>query len=223
MSHIGQEIAPFPEQKPAPVIPADQLAWTADEQALVDRFRAQYPEPEAAIMKVLWLAQEKWGWLPPEVIQFCADSLNIEYARAYGVATFYTMYFKQNLGKHVLEVCTCFSCQVCGGYDSLHYLEKKLGIHSGETTPDGQFHLREAECLGACGSAPMMQVTNGEYLHNLTPAKLDQLIDDLRAGKQPAFESVTLPQDEDEMGGNRRTDVTHTEVYQTPPVAQTVG
>jgi NADH-quinone oxidoreductase subunit E len=223
MAQIGQEIAPFPEQKPDPVIPADQLVWTAEEQQLVDRFRAQYPEPEAAVMKVLWLAQEKWGWLPPEVIQFCADSLDIEYARAYGVATFYTMYFKQNLGKHVLEVCTCFSCQVCGGYDALHYLEKKLGIHSGETTPDGLFHLREAECLGACGSAPMMQVTNGEYLHNLTETKLDQLIEDLRAGKHPQFESVTLPQDEDEMGGNRRTDVTQTVASQPPPVSKTVG
>jgi NADH-quinone oxidoreductase subunit E len=106
-----------------------------------------------------------------------------------------------------------------GGYDIFHYLEEKLGIHDGETTDDGTFTLKEVECLGCCGSAPMLQVTNGPYVHNLTKKKVDRLIDDLRKGKMPAFTSVTLPQDEDELGGNRRTDVQpeQVETYQTPP------
>jgi NADH-quinone oxidoreductase subunit E len=168
---------------------------------------------------VLWLAQEKFGWLPPEVIELCADTLDMDYARAFGVATFYTQYYKEKQGEYVLDVCTCFSCQMMGGYDIFHYLEEKLGIHDGETTEDGTFTLKEVECLGCCGSAPMMQVSNGPYVHNLTKEKVDQLIEDLRAGQMPAFTSVTLPQDEDEMGGNRRTDVQpeQVETYQTPP------
>lgn len=223
----GTDVSPKPQYVPgtAPerTFSEAELVWTDGEQEAIEAYRAQYPTPDGAVMKTLWLAQRKWGWLPPEVMRLVADTLGVPYAKVYGVATFYTQYFKEEKGRYVLDVCTCFSCQVCGGYDALHYLEKKLGVHSGETTPDGLFHLREAECLGACGSAPMMQVTNGEYLHNLTEAKLDRLIEDLRAGKHPQFESVTLPQDEDEMGGNRRSDVEQTERYVTPPVSKTVG
>jgi NADH-quinone oxidoreductase subunit E len=111
---------------------------------------------------------------------------------------------------------------VCGGYDVLHYLEEQLGIAPGETTPDGLFTLQEAECLGACGSAPMLQVTNGPYVHNLTPAKCDTLLADLRAGAMPPFESVTLPLDEAELSGNRRSDAAAVTTYVTPPVSERV-
>jgi NADH-quinone oxidoreductase subunit E len=201
-------------------IPRQELVWTDEEKALIDRYVAQYPIPDSAVMKALWLAQEKFGFLPPEVIQFVAETLGMPYAKAYGVATFYTQYYKKPVGKFVLDVCTCFSCQFCGGYDILHYLEEKLGIEKGETTADGLFTIQEAECLGACGSAPMMQITNGPYAHNLTPEKCDRLIDTMRGGKLPPFESVTLPQDDTEMGGNRRTDVEATVQSQTPPVSE---
>jgi NADH-quinone oxidoreductase subunit E len=138
------------------------------------------------------------------------------------VATFYTQYFKEDKGKVVLDVCTCFTCQVCGGYDMLHYIEGKLGITKGETTADGMFTVQEAECLGACGSAPMLQVTNGPYVHNLTTAKVDALIDTLRAGGDVPFESVTLPQDQDELQGNRRTDAAAVEGPVVPPVSATI-
>jgi NADH-quinone oxidoreductase subunit E len=217
--NVKRPIVGLPEQDPEPQFSDDELVWTDDEQAKIERWKGQYPDPKAAIMNVLWLAQEKFGWLPPEVIQLCADTLDMDYARAYGVATFYTQYYKEEQGEYVLDVCTCFSCQMMGGYDIFHYLEEKLGIHDGETTEDGTFTLKEVECLGCCGSAPMMQVSNGPYVHNLTKEKVDQLIEDLRAGQMPAFTSVTLPQDEDEMGGNRRTDVQpeQVETYQTPP------
>jgi NADH-quinone oxidoreductase subunit E len=211
-----------PDRKPDPVIPADELVFTAEEKDLIARYRSQYPTPEGAVMKALWLAQEKYGWLPPEVIELVADELGIAYAQAYGVATFYTQYYKKEMGKYVLDVCTCFSCQVCGGYDMLHYLEDKLGIQKGETTDDGTFSLQEVECLGACGSAPMMQVTNGPYIHNLTREKLDTLIDSLRQDQMPPFISVTLPQDEDDLEGNRRSDAAETDRYVTPPVSETL-
>ncbi len=202
---------------------ADELVFTDAEKQQIAHWISQYPTADGAIMRALWLAQEKFGFLPPEVIRLTADEVGIPYAQAYGVATFYTQYFKEKKGAYVLDVCTCFSCQVCGGYDILHYLEQKLGIHKSETTEDGLFTVQEVECLGACGSAPMLQVSNGPFVHNLTPEKVDALVDSLREGNMPPFVSVTLPQDEDEFGGNRRSDAEAVESYQTPPVAQTIS
>ncbi len=222
----GLDVSPKPQyvpgEAPARTFSDDELVWTDEEQTALDTFRAQYPTADAAVMKALWLAQRKFGWLPPEVMHLVADTLGIPYAKVYGVATFYTQYFKEDKGRFVLDVCTCFSCQVCGGYDMLHYLEEKLGVTKGGTSEDGLFTVQEAECLGACGSAPMLQVTNGPYVHNLTTEKLDAMIDALRAGESLPFESVTLPQDETELGGNRRSDAEAVTTYQTPPVSGTV-
>lgn len=214
---IKKPIVELPDQEPEPVFTEDELVFTDAEKKLIARFKTQYPTPQGAVMKALWLAQEKFGYLPPEVIRLTADELGIPYALAYGVSTFYTQYYKEKKGKYVLDVCTCFSCQMCGGYDMLHYLEEKLGIHEGETTDDGMFTIQGVECLGACGSAPMLQVTNGPYVHNLSQEKLDELIDQLRDDEMPPFVSITLPQDEDEMDGNRRTDAEAVETYKTPP------
>ena len=214
---VRKPIVELPDQDPEPQIPDDELVWTDAEAEQIEQYKAKYPDPKSAIMDVLWLAQEKYGWLPPEVIQLCADALDMDYSRAYGVATFYTQYYKEEQGTFVIDVCTCFSCQVVGGYDILHYLEEKLDIHNGETTDDGTFTVKEVECLGCCGSAPMLQVSNGPYVHNLTKEKVDRLIDTLRDGKMPEFTSVTLPQDEDEMGGNRRTDVNPEQVEPSQP------
>lgn len=212
----------LPTEQPERTFSDDELVWTDEEQRLVETYRSEYPTADGAVMKTLWLAQRKYGWLAPEVIAFVARTLDLPQPKVYGVATFYTMYFKEPRGKHVLDVCTCFSCQLCGGYDALHYLEDKLGVKAGQTTPDGLFTIQEAECLGACGSAPMLEVTNGPYVHNLTPAKMDALIEGLRNGEEVGFESVTLPQDEDELGGNRRSDADAVEAYVTPPVSETL-
>lgn len=219
---IKNPVVPLPDRSPEPAFSEEELVFTAEEQAQIAEYVKQYPTPDGAVMRALWVAQEKFGYLPPEVIQLVADEVGMPYAKAYGVATFYTQYYKQPMGKFVLDVCTCFSCQFCGGYDMLHYLEDKLGIHKGETTEDGLFTIQEVECLGACGSAPMLQVTNGPYVHNLTAAKLDRLIDELKQGRMPPFMSVTLPQDEDEMDGNRRSDAEAVDTYQAPPLPQTV-
>ena len=226
-----RDVSPKPQYVPGieperHIADAD-LVWTADEQAQVDAFRAQYPTHDGAVMKVLWLAQRKYGWLPPEVLRFVAETIEVPYAKVYGVATFYTMYFKEKKGQFVLDVCTCFSCQVTGGYDILHYLEDQLGVKAGMTTADGLFTIQEAECLGACGSAPMLQVTNGPYVHNLDEAKVDAMLATLRANPDKLdgglpFESVTLPQDEDEMNGNRRSDAEAVTAYRTPPVSEHV-
>lgn len=213
----------MPDRKPAPAILPVDLMFTDDEKKQMQTWVSRYPTADGAIMRGLWMAQEKFGFLPPEVIQLVAEEIGIPYANAYGVATFYTQYFKEKKGKHVLDVCTCFSCQLCGGYDMLHYIEEKLGVQKGETTKDGLFTIQEAECLGACGSAPMLQVTNGPFVHNLNKEKVDALLDALKEDKIPAFTSVTLPQDEDEMGGNRRTDVSSIESYSVRPVSETLS
>jgi NADH:ubiquinone oxidoreductase subunit E len=101
------------------------------------------------------------------------------------------------MGKFVLDVCTCLSCQLCGGYEILHHLEETLGIKDGETTDDGMFSIQEVECLGACGYAPMLQITNGVYANNLTPEKVDRLIENLREGNLPKFESMVMRQNDD--------------------------
>lgn len=212
----------LPTEEPERQFSDEELVWTAEEQEQIDAWVAQYPTADGAVMKVLWLAQEKFAWLPAEVIRLVATTLDLPYAKVFGVATFYTQYYKKEMGRYVLDVCTCFSCQLCGGYDILHYLEETLGIPKGGTTDDGLFSIQEVECLGACGSAPMLQVTNGPYVHNLTPEKCDRLIETLRAGELPVFESVTLPQDEADLGGNRRSDVDVTEPYVTPPVSETI-
>lgn len=213
----------LPTEEPPRTFSDEELVWTEEEQRRIEGWVAEYPTPDGAVMKVLWLAQQKFGWLAPEVMCLVGESLGLPYARVYGVATFYTQYYKEPVGTYVLDVCTCFSCQVCGGYDMLHHLEERLGIKTGETTPDGLFTIRESECLGSCGSAPVLQVTNGPYVHNLTPERCDRLVDDLRENKLPPFTSITLPQDEAEMGGNRRSDAEAEERSTTPPVAQTLA
>ena len=220
---IKHPFVALPDRDPEPVIPADRLVFTDEEKQRIAGYVSRYPTADGAIMRALWLAQEKFGWLPPEVVRLAADAVGIPYAKAYGVATFCTQYYKKEMGRHVLDVCACFSCQVCGGYDMLHHLEGRLGITKGQTTEDGQFTIQEVECLGACGSAPVLQVTNGPYVFNLTEERVDALIDALREGRTPDFTSVALPQDEDEMGGNRRSDAPVTATYSAPPVSKTIS
>jgi NADH-quinone oxidoreductase subunit E len=216
------EVVELLDRFPEPVFSERELVFTPEEKEAIAGFKEKYQEPEGAVMNALWLAQKKFGFLPPEVIRLVADELGIAYSQAYGAATFYTQYFKEKKGKYVLDVCTCYSCQVCGGYDVLHYLEEKLGIKKGQTTEDGLFTIQEAECLGACGSAPMLQVANGTYVHFLTEERVDSLVAGLRDGKMPEFVSITLPQDEEEVGGNRRSDAANVESYRTSPVSKTL-
>src|SRR6056297_4200069 len=156
--------------------------FTKEDLNEIEKIKAKYPEVMPATLPALWVAQKRFGHVDPDVQKLVADTLDLPHSHVHGVASFYTQYYKEEKGKHVLDVCTCFSCQLCGGYDILHYLEEKLGIPKGGTTEDGMFSIQEVECLGACGSAPMLQVTNGPYVHNLTPEKCDTLVADLRAG-----------------------------------------
>ncbi len=171
-------------------------SFDARDLAEIQKLTAKYPEKQAAVLPVLWYAQDKFGHSDPTVQKLVAETLDLPEALIHGVVTFYTQFYEKPMGKHVLDVCTCLSCQVCGGYDILHYLEEKLGIKEGQTTPDGEFSIQSVECLGACGYAPMLQVTNDKFVNHLTREKVDKLIDDLKSGNQPHFESNSMPQHE---------------------------
>lgn len=168
--------------------------FTKDELAEIEKMKAKYPNPQPAVMPVLWMAQNKFGHVDADVQKLVAKTLDLPESHVYGVATFYTQYYKKKMGKYVLDVCTSFSCQVCGAYDTVKYLEEKLGIGVGETTKDGMFSIQSVECLGACGYAPMMQITNDVYCNNLTPEKIDSIIDGLKKGVMPEFEAIPLVQ-----------------------------
>ncbi len=151
------------------------IAFTAEELTSIDALKAKYPDPKAAIMPVLWMAQKKWGWLSEDVMRYVGDVMNLPYSHVLGVASFYTMYFKKPMGKHHVQVCTNVSCMLRGGEAIYKHVKERLGIGHNETTGDGTFSLEEVECMGACGGAPMVAI-NEDFFENATIAQVDQLL-----------------------------------------------
>lgn len=158
----------------------------------IQKHVAKYPDRNSAIMPALWIAQEKFGWLSPDAIKLVADTLDVPYARVYGVATFYTMYFKSECPPNLIEVCTCFSCGECGGKALMAFLKDHLKTNEKGRSEDGKFWIREAECLGACDTAPVAQISNRRFVHNVTEEKLTKVVEKLRNGEELPFESVPL-------------------------------
>ncbi len=148
--------------------------------AEIDRELAKYPPDrrQSALLAALRIAQEEHGWLSGELIEFVAGVIGVPPVRAHEVATFYTMYDLQPVGRHKICVCTNISCMLRGSDEIVAHLKQKLGIGFGETTADGKFTLKEAECLAACAGAPMLQLDR-EYYENLSEARIDEIIDNL--------------------------------------------
>lgn len=152
---------------------------------------SRYPNTHAALLPALLLAQAEFGWVSVEVMDYVAERLELNPAEVLATASFYSMYKKQPVGKAHIQVCTTFTCAVCGGYDVIEHLEDRLNIRMGETTADGKYTLGESECLASCGSAPMMMITFSdgelEYFEDLNAEKLDALLDQLeeRLSKLP--------------------------------------
>lgn len=139
----------------------------------------RYPNTQAACLPVLHLAQDEFGHLSDDVLAAVATQLKLPKAHVFGVATFYTMYHRKPVGKHVLMMCTNVSCMLRGGYETLRKLEERLGIKSGQTTADGEFTLIEEECLAACADAPAM-ICGERYFLNLGPSKVDEALAECR-------------------------------------------
>ncbi|MDR0441689.1 MAG: NADH-quinone oxidoreductase subunit NuoE [Candidatus Accumulibacter sp.] len=147
----------------------------------IDREIAKYPagRKQSAVMAALAIAQEEHGWLPGEAIESVADYLEMPPIAAYEVASFYNMYDLKPVGRHKLTVCTNLPCMLSGGLDAAGYLKKKLGIGFNETTPDGRFTLKEGECMGACGDAPVVLVNNRRMCCRMRPEEIDKLLEEL--------------------------------------------
>lgn len=137
-----------------------------------------YPTKRAAILPTFWLAQQEFGHLSEETMEYIGELLDLSPAYVGAVASFYTMLNKKPVGKFHVQVCTNLSCTLLGAEHLVECIEKKLGIGLGETTPDGNFTLSEVECLGSCGTAPVAQI-NDDYHENLTPEGVIRLLDDL--------------------------------------------
>jgi len=148
----------------------------------VDKIIARYPEgkQKSALLPLLHLAQEQYGWLSTETMDYVASLLNIEPIEVYEVASFYSMYNLKPVGKYMFEVCQTGPCMLKGCDDIIEYIGEKLNIKPGETTADGMFTLKTVECLGACGYAPMMQMGKF-YKEHLTKEKVDTIIEECRA------------------------------------------
>lgn len=146
-----------------------------------NRLVARYPEgkQKSALLPVLHLAQESFGWLSEETMDYVAELLQIKPIEVYEVATFYSMYDLKPVGKYVFEVCQTGPCMLRGSDSIVAYIKEKLGIGIGETTADGMFTLKVVECLGACGYAPMMQMGK-HYKEHLTKEKVDSIIEECR-------------------------------------------
>jgi len=143
------------------------------------QLKSRYPQPKSALLPALHLAQrEHDGWLSDEVLAEVAQVMGLPSAEVRSVASFYTMFNRRPVGKHLVQVCTNLSCSLLGADHIVEHLKRKLGIEVGETTPDGLFTLLEVECLGSCDTAPMMQI-NDTYYEDLTVERVDEILSEL--------------------------------------------
>merc|ERR1711994_118086 len=161
--------------------------FTSENRARADAIMSIYPEghKRAAVIPLLDLAQRQHGWLPISAMHHVAEVIGMPRMRVYEVATFYTMFMRNPTGKHHIQICTPTPCWLRGSDEILAAIKENLGIGVGHMTKDKLFTLSEVECLGACVNAPMIQI-NDDYYEDLTVKDMNEILEDLKAGKQPA-------------------------------------
>ncbi len=144
----------------------------------IEKMKPKYPTNQALLLPALHMAQKENGWISDEIMDEVAAAIDIPPPVVREVVTFYTMYNLKPVGKYHLQVCTNISCALMGAEDLLGHCEKKLGIHAGETTRDNRYTITEMECLGACGTAPVVQI-NDDYHESLNNERLDAILQEL--------------------------------------------
>jgi NADH-quinone oxidoreductase subunit E len=159
--------------------PPPAVAFSPEQLAEVRRLQGLYPDKRGALLPVLHMAQDTFGWVSLEVETYVAGLFDLSPAHVHEVVTFYTLYFQQPRGRHVVAVCHNLSCYLAGSREILAHVQRRLGIEAGETTDDGRITLQSVECLCACEAAPMAQVDD-RYELNLTPDKIDRILEGLR-------------------------------------------
>jgi NADH-quinone oxidoreductase subunit E len=156
----------------------DPFMLSEKAKAKIEQLKGKYPDPKSALLPALEIAQREHGWLSEEVMREVSQAMDLPPTEVASVASFYTMLYTQPMGEHVIQVCTNISCSLLGAEHLVDYLSRKLGIEVGDTTPDGKFTLLTVECLGSCGTAPMMQVDE-TYHENLTEEKIERILAEL--------------------------------------------
>ncbi|HYB52988.1 MAG TPA: NADH-quinone oxidoreductase subunit NuoE [Thermoanaerobaculia bacterium] len=168
MSHLRYHVEDAGEKR---VFPPEAMAR-------IEKILTRYPNKQAAILPVLWVAQETWGWISREAAEEVARLLELPPSHVDGVLTFYTMYNLKPVGRNLVQVCTSISCHLAGAGDLVAHCRKRLGVHLGETTQDGKFTLVEVECIAGCDKAPSIMV-NDTYYEPMDEKKMDALLDQL--------------------------------------------
>jgi NADH-quinone oxidoreductase E subunit len=153
--------------------------FTEENLKRIESETSKYPLKQPAVMAALWIAQEQNGWISGEVMQEVAKVLNITAEEVLGIVTFYTMYHQKPMGKYHIQVCTNVSCMLRGGYEIFNRVKQKLSIENLQVTDDKIFSLEEVECMGSCGTAPMIAV-NEDYYENLDKEKVEQLLNSFK-------------------------------------------
>lgn len=168
-----------PTQQAGLAGPASAIRFSAEQLAEVRRLQGLYPDQRGALLPVLHMAQDTFGYISLEAEEYVAGLFDLSPAHVHEVVTFYTLYFQQPKGRHVVAICHNLSCTLAGAKDLLAHVKRRLGVEPGETTADGRVTLQSVECLCACEAAPMAQVDD-RYELNLTPDKIDRLLEGLR-------------------------------------------
>jgi NADH-quinone oxidoreductase E subunit len=175
MSHQFTPHNPLPQEAK---VPNEIATFSPEVEAEIDWHLAKYPIKRSAILPVMFIVQRERGYLDPPGVAYIADRLDIRITDVWEVGTFYSMINLEPVGKYHIQVCKTLSCKILGSDKITQRCIERLGIKPGETTPDGRFTLSEVECLGSCGTAPMLQI-GFDYHENLTPEKVDQLLESL--------------------------------------------
>ena len=158
------------------------VAFSAETKVEFEEILTHYPNKRAAVMPVLWLAQREFGWISRQVEAYVASLLEIPEAGVEGVVSFYTMYYRRPMGRHHIQVCTNLSCRLRGAADVLGAISHRVGVDPGDTTKDMEFSLDKAECLGACGGAPVVHVGD-RCFEDVDVDKALELVDRLNSGE----------------------------------------
>lgn len=161
-----------------------EFKLSAETLAKIDGLIKQYPTKASALMPCIWAITDELNHVPQAGVDLLCNKLGVTPARVHEVLSFYTMYRTEPQADHVLQVCHNISCHIMGAPGVIAHLEKKLGVRKGESTPDGKFRLEGAECLGACGNGPVLQLGKHLYEH-LTTEKIDGMLDDFKRGDTP--------------------------------------
>jgi NADH-quinone oxidoreductase subunit E len=163
------------------------FAFTKENEAKLEKLLTRYPTKQAVVLPALWLALDQNGHLTPDIMDYVAGRLEQPPVQVYSVVEFYTMFHTEPPGEHHIQMCRTMTCTMRGCEDLQAVVEKKLGIKPGEKTKDGKFSFETVECLGSCGTAPMMRMDN-RYWENLTAEKLGRIIDACKEGRDPIAE-----------------------------------